>query len=45
MGAWAVYPPTRHLSMRVRAFVDFLADRFSGVPYWDRAADDDPHAA
>lgn len=34
--AYAVYPSTRHLSQRVRAFVDFLADRFAGVPYWDR---------
>ena len=22
--AWAVYPPTRHLSYRVREFIDFL---------------------
>jgi len=34
--AHAVYPRTRHLSRRVRAFVDFLAERFTGVPYWDR---------
>jgi len=34
--AYAVYPRTRHLSRRVRAFVDFLAERFAGVPYWDR---------
>jgi DNA-binding transcriptional LysR family regulator len=34
--AYAVYPPTRHLSYRVRAFIDFLVDRFSGVPQWDR---------
>jgi len=34
--AHAVYPQTRHLSQRVRAFVDFLAGRFAGVPYWDR---------
>ena len=33
--AYAVYPPTRHLSQRVRAFVDFLAKRFEGTPYWD----------
>lgn len=33
--AYAVYPQTRHLSQRVRAFVDFLAQRFEGVPYWD----------
>jgi DNA-binding transcriptional LysR family regulator len=31
----AVYPPTRHLSPKVRAFVDFLAARFGPKPYWD----------
>ena len=35
--AYAVYPPTRHLSTRVRAFVDFLVEKFSGEPYWDVA--------
>ena len=34
--AYAIYPPTRHLSYRVRAFIDFLAERFSGTPRWDR---------
>ncbi|MDH5258373.1 MAG: LysR substrate-binding domain-containing protein, partial [Gammaproteobacteria bacterium] len=34
--AYAIYPQTRHLSQRVRAFVNFLAERFSGVPYWDK---------
>ena len=34
--AWAVYPPTRHLSYRVREFIDFLAEYFAGTPYWDR---------
>lgn len=34
--AYAVYPPTRHLSYRVRAFIDYLVERFSGTPYWDR---------
>lgn len=33
--AYVVYPPTRHLSRRVRVFVDFLVGRFVGVPYWD----------
>ena len=37
--AYAVYPPTRHLSYRVRALIDFLAERFSGVPQWDRDCD------
>jgi len=34
--AYAVYPPARHLSHRVRAFIDFLADYFAATPYWDR---------
>ncbi len=34
--AYAVYPPTRHLSRRVRALIDFLAERLAGEPYWDR---------
>lgn len=34
--AYAVYPPTRHLSYRVREFIDFLADKFAGTPQWDR---------
>jgi DNA-binding transcriptional LysR family regulator len=34
--AWAVYPPARHLSYRVREFIDFLVDYFEETPYWDR---------
>ncbi len=33
----AVYPHSRHLSVKVRAFVDFLAGRFGDQPYWDQA--------
>jgi DNA-binding transcriptional LysR family regulator len=36
LNAYAVYPPTRHLSRRVRALVDFLAEELAGVPVWDR---------
>ncbi|MEJ2346268.1 MAG: LysR family transcriptional regulator [Gammaproteobacteria bacterium] len=36
VNAYAVYPRTRHLSQRVRALVDFLVERFAGIPYWDR---------
>ena len=32
---YAVYPPNRQLSRRVRLFIDFLADRFGPPPYWD----------
>ena len=35
VNAYAIYPPTRHLSQRVRRFIDFLVERFSGTPYWD----------
>ena len=38
--AYAVYPPTRHLSYRVRRFIDFLAETFAGTPYWDRQCDE-----
>ncbi|HEY7744671.1 MAG TPA: LysR family transcriptional regulator [Burkholderiales bacterium] len=33
---YAVYLPTRYLSPKVRAFVDFLVERFAPEPYWDR---------
>jgi len=35
LSAYAVYPPTRHLSHRVRVFIDFLANHFGDKPYWD----------
>lgn len=31
----AIWPGTRHLSAKVRTFVDFLTDRFGPQPYWD----------
>jgi DNA-binding transcriptional LysR family regulator len=34
---YAVYLPTRYLSPKVRAFVDFFIERFAPDPYWDRA--------
>ncbi|HGL4257821.1 LysR family transcriptional regulator [Burkholderia dolosa] len=34
----AVFPSTRHLSLKVRRFVDFLADGFGDEPPWDRFA-------
>ena len=33
---YAVYPPGRHLSAKLRSFVDFLAARFGEEPEWDR---------
>lgn len=35
---YAVYLPTRYLSPKVRAFVDFFLERFGPEPYWDRLA-------
>lgn len=37
-GIWAVYPTRRHLSAKVRVFVDYLAERFSGAGDWSGAA-------
>jgi len=31
----AVYPHSRHLSPKVRAFVDFMVERFGPRPYWE----------
>jgi len=36
-GVWAVYPSTRNLSAKVRAFLDFLRDEMSPPP-WERVA-------
>lgn len=41
MPAWAVYPPARQLSSRVRTFIDFIAGHFAGKPYWDSACEGD----
>ena len=32
---YAMYPPNRHLSPKVRAFVDFLLGKYGNPPYWD----------
>jgi DNA-binding transcriptional LysR family regulator len=34
-GIHAVYPHSRNLSVKVRVFIDFLADYFGPEPYWD----------
>jgi len=33
---YIVYPQRRHLSPKVRAFVEFLAERITDKPYWDK---------
>lgn len=35
LSLYAVYPQTRHLSVKVRLFIDFLSQRFGPRPYWD----------
>jgi len=35
MNIYAVYPQTRHVPARVRAFIDFLASHFGDNPYWE----------
>ena len=41
---YAVYLPNRHLSAKVRAFIDFLLERFGPQPYWDAALAEIPDA-
>ena len=36
MHAYAIYPATRYLPLKVRSLIDFLIDRFGDTPYWDR---------
>ena len=36
LSVYAVYPHRRHLSAKVRAFVDYLAGYLGPQPYWDR---------
>ena len=38
-GIHAVYPHSRNLSVKVRVFVDFLAELFGPEPYWDDGLD------
>ena len=32
---YALYPPNRHLSVKLRLLIDFLSRRFGDPPYWD----------
>ena len=36
---YTVYPQTRHLSSRARAFIDFVSDRIGPKPYWEAFLD------
>jgi len=35
LGVYAVYPSKRYLPAKVRVFVDFLAEAWSGTPVWE----------
>jgi DNA-binding transcriptional LysR family regulator len=35
ISVYAIYPETRHLSVKVRVFIEFLVEHFGGRPYWD----------
>ncbi len=37
VSVYAIWPHNRHLSTKVRTFVDFLLERFGPEPYWDCA--------
>jgi DNA-binding transcriptional LysR family regulator len=37
--AYALYPSRRHLPLRVRVFIDFLAERLGDNPPWERELD------
>jgi DNA-binding transcriptional LysR family regulator len=32
---WAIYPSSRLLAPKVRAFIDYFAKHFGGTPYWE----------
>ncbi|TKB10788.1 LysR family transcriptional regulator [Desulforhopalus sp. IMCC35007] len=36
---WAVYPSSRLLAPKVRAFIDYLGKCYGNPPYWDRSSD------
>lgn len=36
LGVYALYAPNRFLAAKTRAFIDFLAARFSADPEWER---------
>lgn len=36
IGLYALYPPTRHLALKVRVLVDFLSSCYRGTPGWDQ---------
>ncbi|MGF1625007.1 MAG: LysR family transcriptional regulator [Alphaproteobacteria bacterium] len=39
LGIYAVYPHSRHLSAKVRAFIDYLAAQYGDHAYWEDGSD------
>jgi DNA-binding transcriptional LysR family regulator len=37
---WALYPSSRELAPKVRAFIDWIVDRIGPEPYWDRGLEE-----
>jgi len=33
---WALYPSTRQLAPKIRAFIDYFAEHFGSPPFWDK---------
>ena len=36
LSIYLVFPQRQHLAPNIRAFIDFMAERFAGTPYWDQ---------
>ena len=36
LSIYLVYPQRQHLAPKTRAFIDFMAERLAGTPYWDQ---------
>ena len=34
-GIWAVYPSSRLIAPKVRAFIDYFAEYYGAPPYWE----------
>ncbi|HEX2135282.1 MAG TPA: LysR family transcriptional regulator [Microvirga sp.] len=45
MGLFAVFPSKDLMPLKVRRFIDFLADLYGPDPYWDRSIETAPAAA
>ena len=41
---YALYPSNRHVSPKVRAFIDYIKDHFGAPPYWDNLSPEHPRS-